>query len=182
MTAAGVTVFPWAEYMVTARNSGNCSDQSQKMLTSTGIDMDSVLFLSPETEELKHILSSHQTGYILRVRSLEDLNDLAVLLYGKPLLMRINLVHTEVSSKYSADKISIWEGDFACLVNTGHRQVRSQLEWALKQAETHLSKGNKFCVEIELGDVVEGWYLQSWTCSRGVTISIPPRPGTPASS
>lgn len=60
MTAAGVTVFPWAEYMVTARNSGNCSDQSQKMLTSTGIDMDNVLFLSPETEELKHILSSHQ--------------------------------------------------------------------------------------------------------------------------
>ena len=51
-----------------------------------------------------------RTGYILRVRSLEDLNDLAVLLYGKPLLMRINLVHTEVSSKYSADKISIWEG------------------------------------------------------------------------
>lgn len=127
--------------------------------------------------------------------------------------MRINLVHTEVSSKYSADKITIWEGagllfffiiiinhcfvcylvvwykctietidpmskdkpvrsvflvscnqrigfncgfplfcffvgDFACVVNTSHRQVSSQLEWALKQAETHLNKGNKFCIEV----------------------------------
>lgn len=161
MTNAGVTVFPWAEYMVANRNHGTVTDQSQKILTSTGIDLDNVLFLSPETEELKHILSTHENGHILRVHTIKDLNDLAVLLYGKPLLMRINLVHTEVSSKYSADKITIWEGDFACVVNTSHRQVSSQLEWALKQAETHLNKGNKFCIEIELGDVVEGWYLQS---------------------
>lgn len=147
--------------MVTNRNCGTVTDQSQKILTSTGIDLDKVLFLSPETEELKHILSTHENGHILRVHTIKDLNDLAVLLYGKPLLMRINLVHTEVSSKYSADKITIWEGDFACVVNTSHRQVSSQLEWALKQAETHLNKGNKFCIEIELGDVVEGWYLQS---------------------
>lgn len=39
-------------------------------------------------------------------------------------------------------------GDFACVVNTSHRQVSPQLEWALKQAETHLNKGNKFCVEV----------------------------------
>lgn len=39
-------------------------------------------------------------------------------------------------------------GDFACVVNTSHRQVSSQLEWALKQAETHLNKGNKFCIEV----------------------------------
>lgn len=110
MTNAGVTVFPWAEYMVTNRNCGTATEQSQKILTSTGIDLDKVLFLSPETEELKHILSTHENGYILRVHTIKDLNDLAVLLYGKPLLMRINLVHTEVSSKYSADKITIWEG------------------------------------------------------------------------
>ncbi|XP_056013239.1 uncharacterized protein LOC125680314 isoform X2 [Ostrea edulis] len=161
MSVAGVTVFPWAEYMVTNRNSGTSTGQSQKILSSAGIDMDNVLHLSPETEELKHILDSHQTGYILRVHTIEDLNDLTVLLFGKPLLMRINLVHTEVSSKYSADKISIWEGDFACVLNASHRQVRSQMEWALKQAENHLDKGDKFSIEIELGDVVEGWYLQS---------------------
>ncbi|XP_062570184.1 uncharacterized protein LOC134232243 [Saccostrea cucullata] len=159
MTLAGVTVFPWAEHVVAARNSG--TGVGQTILSSAGIDMEQVLYLSPETEELKHILDTHRTGYILRVQTIEDLNDLAVLIYGKPLLMRINLVHTEVSSKYSADKISIWEGDFACVLNTGHRQVRSQLEWALKQAESHLNKGNRFCIEIELGDVVEGWYLQS---------------------
>lgn len=43
---------------------------------------------------------------------------------------------------------SFFIGDFACVVNTSHRQVSSQLEWALKQAETHLNKGNKFCIEV----------------------------------
>lgn len=60
MSVAGVTVFPWAEYMVTNRNSGTSTGQSQKILSSAGIDMDNVLHLSPETEELKHILDSHQ--------------------------------------------------------------------------------------------------------------------------
>lgn len=60
MTNAGVTVFPWAEYMVTNRNCGTVTDQSQKILTGTGIDLDKVLFLSQETEELKHILSTHE--------------------------------------------------------------------------------------------------------------------------
>lgn len=56
------------------------------------------------------LFTLYRNGHILRVHTIKDLNDLAVLLYGKPLLMRINLVHTEVSSKYSADKITIWEG------------------------------------------------------------------------
>jgi hypothetical protein len=60
MSVAGVTVFPWAEYMVNNRNSGTSAGQTQKILNSAGIDMDNVLYLSPETEELKHILDSHQ--------------------------------------------------------------------------------------------------------------------------
>lgn len=41
---------------------------------------------------------------------IKDLNDLVVLLYGKFFLMRINFVYIEVFSKYSVDKIIIWEG------------------------------------------------------------------------
>lgn len=158
MEPAAITILPWAEYMMQIPTLEN-GDSSIKTLT--GIDMTTVRDLSCENEALKHILESDKNGQILRVRDQRDLEDVAAILFGPPILMRITLIHTEVASKYTADTVSIWEGDYAIVVNTNHASVKSQFTQAFSNASQYVDTGWRFCIEIDLADIVEGWYLQN---------------------
>ncbi|KAL5019907.1 hypothetical protein ScPMuIL_002799 [Solemya velum] len=106
-------------------------------------------------------LSINREGRVLRVDNCPELETLSELLLSRPLFLRVTLVHTEVASKYSVDSISIWEGDFAVLVNTSHPSIRLQMSKALKKATYYMAKGQRFCIELDISEAIESWYIEN---------------------
>ncbi|KAK6173667.1 hypothetical protein SNE40_017078 [Patella caerulea] len=79
----------------------------------------------------------------------------------KLLLMRITVIHTEIASKYSVEKVSILEDDFAVLINTSHPSLRKQLSHSLQEAAVHTAKNRRFCLEIDLTETMKNWYTEN---------------------
>ncbi|XP_060073799.1 uncharacterized protein LOC132553562 [Ylistrum balloti] len=159
MDDEAVIITPWSEYLITAKHINDCSLQPHSL--PPYIAWDAILHLAPETDDLRHIIASSKNGHILRVDTERDVEELSDLLLNRPLLMRVTLVHTMVASKYSADTVSIWEGDYAVILNTRHQTIRAQLRKALNDAITFVTTRWRFCIEIDLSDIIEGWYLQT---------------------
>ncbi|KAK3107808.1 hypothetical protein FSP39_022653 [Pinctada imbricata] len=143
---SAVVILPWAEFML-PRQEQSVMGRTDYLLRNCGIDMADVLHISEETAALKEILQDDRFGKILRINTADDLKELIELLLGRPLCLRITLIHTEVASKYSADKVSIWEGDFAVIINTTNHKIRNQLRGALQTAQSHASRQRPFSLE-----------------------------------
>ncbi|KAL5019906.1 hypothetical protein ScPMuIL_002798 [Solemya velum] len=105
--------------------------------------------------------STFREGRVLRVDNCPELETLSELLLSRPLFLRVTLVHTEVASKYSVGSISIWKGDFAVLVNTSHPSIRLQMSKALEKAKYFMAKGQRFCIELDISEAIESWYIEN---------------------
>ncbi|KAL5019898.1 hypothetical protein ScPMuIL_002790 [Solemya velum] len=145
-----------------------CSAAKKGTSTSLISLFTSAILFDFSTRKLGHSNSGEVTrdcqrkeGRVLRVDNCPELETLSELLLSRPLFLRVTLVHTEVASKYSVDSISIWEGDFAVLVNTSHPSIRLQMSKALKKATYYMAKGQRFCIELDISEAIESWYIEN---------------------
>ncbi|KAL5019903.1 hypothetical protein ScPMuIL_002795 [Solemya velum] len=158
MEDVAILVLPWAEFMLAPNRRNKMLSNIQGAL---GCDISSVFQLTKDDMLIGNDIHRTVEGRVLRVDNCPELETLSELLLGRPLFLRVTLVHTEVASKYSVDSISIWEGDFAVLVNTSHPSIRLQMSKALKKATYYMAKGQRFCIELDISEAIESWYIEN---------------------
>ncbi|XP_046547149.1 uncharacterized protein LOC124257174 [Haliotis rubra] len=97
---------------------------------------------------------------ILIIHNEAEMTSLVGDLLRKLLLMRITVLHTEISSKYSVETISILEDEFAVLINTSHPSIITRLGDGLKCAALRMSRCRKFCLELDMSTSLHDWYAE----------------------
>ncbi|XP_076112547.1 uncharacterized protein LOC143080546 isoform X1 [Mytilus galloprovincialis] len=142
-----IEIIPWCDYLT-------CNT------TRAWCDRDGRLDLSKETPDIKHRIKSDKNGAVFRVSSKSDLEDISSLLLSKYIILRVTLIHTQVGSRYASDSVTIWEGDYAVIINTKNSKVQNQFDKVFTDARINIDTGWNYSVEIDLSDIVEAWYLQ----------------------
>ncbi|ESO93835.1 hypothetical protein LOTGIDRAFT_153308 [Lottia gigantea] len=98
---------------------------------------------------------------VILVKSTLEMSEVIQELMTKLILMRITVIHTEIASKYSVEKVSILEDDFAVLINSNHPSLKKQFSDSLQEAAVHTAKNSRFCLEIDLTETMKSWYTEN---------------------
>ncbi|KAL8596225.1 hypothetical protein ACOMHN_021265 [Nucella lapillus] len=96
---------------------------------------------------------------VLHVSTCEELCRVLWRLQRQLMLTRVTVYHTEISNRHTVETVSIVEDEFAVLVNFSHPSLSPSLARAAQRAVTCLSRDRRFCLEIDLTEVILDWYM-----------------------
>ncbi|XP_064649451.1 uncharacterized protein LOC135501322 [Lineus longissimus] len=96
----------------------------------------------------------------LTVNNFEELAHLKHVIFSRPIMLKTFVEHSRTSSYGSVRITTHWKGTFATLINTRHPIIQSQLEPQFQKAMAACSRGEKFCLEIDLAASLKQWYVE----------------------
>lgn len=133
-----IEIIPWCDYL-------SCNT------TRAWSDRNCRLDLSKETPDIKYRIKTERNGAVFQVVTKHDLEDVSSLLLSKYIIMRVTLIHTQVGSRYASDSVSIWEGDYAVILNTKNTKVQKQFDKVFTEAALNIDTGWNYSVEVTGG-------------------------------
>ncbi|XP_064612184.1 uncharacterized protein LOC135476180 [Liolophura sinensis] len=107
------------------------------------------------------------TSRTLKVETMEELLTWERDLLSKPLLLDMMAVHSKTDNYVYVRVTTRWRGHFAVLLNPLNPAVRRPMEEEFRKAREHMSNGDKFCLEFDLGPCIENWYAEMLDGAQG---------------
>ncbi|CAG5131852.1 unnamed protein product [Candidula unifasciata] len=102
----------------------------------------------------------YKDNIVLTTKTQNQLALVHDMFFQRMLLLRITIDHTEISSKYSVETVSIVEDDFAVLLNGQHPSIRQQIKSGFQASMHYLNRNQKFCLELDLSELLLDWYME----------------------
>ncbi|XP_059173233.1 uncharacterized protein LOC131953849 [Physella acuta] len=158
MSNQALRVLGWAEFI--AHPSRLHTIFSNSKSGELIYDKRHVINLTQSTAIDDVIVDVYKDNVVLTTSTQDQLALVHEMFLRRMLLMRITIYHTEISSKYSVERVSIVEDDFAVLVNGQHPSIRQQIASGFQVSMRYLNRNQHFCFELDISELLLDWYME----------------------
>ncbi|KAL5019825.1 hypothetical protein ScPMuIL_002717 [Solemya velum] len=155
-----LTVIPWQDFIM---NPTMMHDLFQNTPGEMNYDENSII-ISKQSQD------DPMSG-VFKMDTVEELEKLIRKVRTCPLFVKIRLVYRQTTRRSQVREITQLSGDYACLINTAHPDVKSQMDPHMDDCLEQMKAGKKFCFEFTVSHMLTKWFSEklqamgSWNSS-----------------